>query len=273
MFKEKRGYYIFYLVFLFFLMYIFSPLISLSIMKDGNALSTYITILLPFPISLLIFFPLFYRLTPEDGKGLFKIEGSGFSLYPFFSTFIIFLLFSSISLIAEDGLMVNDERPSLILAYFLVTLFLVFFQAVSEELMYRILIYRAVGSKRFAVVLSSLFFMLMHLGNNEFTSSDQKWLMLIYYFLSGLFLMALALISNGFEAPIAFHYANNIFALGIENQKGDGASIPTEAIFLNQSNLDIARSLLILSGIFAIAFLNLALWRKRENGKEKEKER
>ena len=85
--------------------------------------------------------------------------------------------------------------------------------------------------------------------------------------------MALAIISNGFEAPIAFHYANNIFALGIENQKGDGASIPTEAIFLNQSNLDIARSLLILSGIFAIAFLNLALWRKRENGKEKEKER
>ena len=113
------------------------------------------------------------------------------------------------------------------------------------------------------LILSSVLFTIMHLGNADFSGADEKWIVLLYYFISSLTLMALGIITGGFESSIGFHYANNLFVAVIENKEKTKASLPSEAIFISDGNLDMARSLLILIVISIITLFCALLWRRK----------
>ena len=172
------------------------------------------------------------------------------------------------NLLFMDDMKVNESGIAVVLSYASASLVLIFFQVLSEELLFRALVYRIFifdgkYSNVVTLILSSVLFTIMHLGNADFSCADEKWIVLLYYFISSLTLMTLGIITGGFESSIGFHYANNLFVAVIENKEKMKASLPSEAIFISDGNLDMARSLLILIVISIITLFCALLWRRK----------
>ena len=95
----------------------------------------------------------------------------------------------------------------------LLSLLFIPFQAGFEEYFFRGYFLQGVSilSKRrwVPLVLSSLFFGLVHIANPEV--SQMGYGFLVFYICSGLFLGIITLMDNGLELALGFHIANNIF--------------------------------------------------------------
>ncbi|MGP9536984.1 CPBP family intramembrane glutamic endopeptidase [Brachybacterium sp. AOP43-C2-M15] len=120
------------------------------------------------------------------------------------------------------------------------------FQAAGEELMFRGALMPVLASwvraVKPALVLgmigSSILFGLVHM-------SVDPWL-LSYYIVFGLSMAAMALISKGLEAPIAFHVANNVILMAVG------------ALFAGGGGLEIDRSV-GMGGPFMLVFIAVDL--------------
>ena len=125
------------------------------------------------------------------------------------------------------------------------------FQTTLEELLFRGYLMQGLkaklGSNFFAVLISGVFFGLMHIGNPEIEAIGYH--VLSYYIIIGIFLGCLAVFDNGLELSIGFHAANNIFAaLMVSN---DWQVFQTDALFLDYSAPEFSLNMLLVS----IAFL------------------
>ena len=265
--RKKKNYLISFIIF-FFLLYFPTPLIAVLFLGDKYTLPGYVCILSPYAISTLVFSLILKKLTGKGIRETLLIGREELETAPFFCSFIPFLAISSLSLLFMDDMKVNESGIAVILSYASASLVLIFFQVLSEELLFRALVYRIFifdgkYSNVVTLILSSVLFTIMHLGNADFSGADEKWIVLLYYFISSLTLMALGIITGGFESSIGFHYANNLFVAVIENKEKTKASLPSEAIFISDGNLDMARSLLILIVISIITLFCALLWRRK----------
>lgn len=178
----------------------------------------------------------------------------------FFQVFGIYILLLSLFSLIEFKTIVLDRTPfSKRMLILLPILLLTPMQALSEELLFRALPARLVYQYSFPknifsslpiIFASGFLFLLPHLNNPEVKLSVFS---IIYYFLWGALAMALGIYTDGFEAPIAMHIANNLYIALIVNYSE--SSMPTHAIFINKATK--ASSIIVLETIlvFLIIFL------------------
>ncbi|MGV3631337.1 MAG: CPBP family intramembrane glutamic endopeptidase [Bacteroidota bacterium] len=150
------------------------------------------------------------------GRGLAVITSSvSFrwkrALLSFFAWLLVLFAFLLFQLLGESGIKWNYERsfwPLLTFSLILVTL-----QTAFEEIFFRGYLLKFVFSSSYkwvSILLTSLLFGLMHLGNPEIGLLGK--IVLVYYIGTGIFLALMAVLDRGLELSIGFHAANNLFA-------------------------------------------------------------
>jgi membrane protease YdiL (CAAX protease family) len=119
-----------------------------------------------------------------------------------------------------------------------------------EELVFRGLLIQLFG-KVFSrgitiVLLSSLLFMAMHLGNPEISAAG--WFAISFYFFSGVFTSVIVMMDDGLELPWGFHSANNFF--GILILTNDWQVIQSDALFLDKSDPSLGWDMIVTLGVY-----------------------
>jgi membrane protease YdiL (CAAX protease family) len=147
------------------------------------------------------------------------------------------------------------------LPFVIPVLLLVPIQTSSEELLFRGYLLQAFGLKirNWLVLcfLSGLFFALPHAGNPEV--SVNFWLVMAYYFSTGMFLAFITLKDQRLELALGVHAANNIFTSLFANYKV--SVLPTPALFTIQT-LDATFAL--AAYLLSIVVFWLVFFRKKE---------
>ncbi len=169
--------------------------------------------------------------------------------------FIILLLTTCIQIFFSEEIIWNLQWhrfiPLLIISFVMIP-----FQTTLEELLFRGYLMPGLktkfGSNILAVLISGVFFGLMHIGNPEIEAIGYH--VLSYYIIIGIFLGCLAVFDNGLELSIGFHAANNIFAALIVSN--DWQVFQTDALFLDYSAPEFSLNMLLVS----IAFLILLVF-------------
>ncbi len=108
---------------------------------------------------------------------------------------------------------INNTSSSLI-SLALVSFLLIPFQAAFEEILFRGYLMQGFAmltrSRWMAIIITSLFFALMH-GLNPEVRAYGFWVMMPQYFLFGLIFAIMSMIDGGIEIAIGAHAANNAF--------------------------------------------------------------
>ena len=130
---------------------------------------------------------------------------------------------------------------------FLLVVLLTPLQCLSEELLFRTMLWRLFqGTATRNVVrnsISGVLFTLAHLANSEVSLSLQGSLVLAYYFFTGFLFMEITSQSRGTEATIGAHIGNNLFLALFVNYTG--SSLESLALFV-QDKVYIQADLLLL---------------------------
>ncbi|GEM_PF-1628792 len=189
--------------------------------------------------------------------------------YSFFVAFIYLAFLAIFSLMQIKGISVDATPFSDKLKLVVPILILTPMQALSEEILFRALPARLVFNDRLEkntlksnllIILSGVLFLIPHLKNPEVSSSFL--FSSLYYFTWGSLAMALSLWTDGFEAPVAMHIANNLYIALIVNYSG--SSMPTHALFINNRELSPISSLIEACIVFIAIFLFSRIMEKRE---------
>ena len=173
----------------------------------------------------------------------------------FFLVFTILVLTTCIQIFFSEEIIWNLQWRRFI-PLVIISLVMIPFQTTLEELLFRGYLMQGLktkfGSNILAVLISGVFFGLMHMGNPEIEAIGYH--VLSYYIIIGIFLGCLAVFDNGLELSIGFHAANNIFAALIVSN--DWQVFQTDALFLDYSAPEFSLNMLLVS----IAFLILLVF-------------
>ena len=182
-----------------------------------------------------------------------------FSLPLFFvflcSSFVFLSVFSLL-----EGAKVNPEpMGDKIISLFFSLLFIPI-QITVEEYIFRIIPFMAVGLDRLEKksnrallsLVSGLLFTLPHLLNREVWAEGGYWAV-IHYFLWGTMVMAGAIITKGFEFPLAMHLSNNLVVSIVANYKG--SSLSSKSFFILESETSSPRAIMSFLLLFALEYL------------------
>jgi uncharacterized protein len=188
-----------------------------------------------------------------------------FSLTKFIFAFtiwgLILLLIFIINYIINPSLFVFRFNINQFILLFIISIIFVSLQTLFEELLFRSLLFQAFGtifkSKVLIVLISSLFFTLLHLNNPEIQVLGKK--ILIYFFITGVFLGIITVLDNGIELSFGFHAVNNLF--GTIFLTNDWQVFKTKALFLDISSPKINWEIWIILVILypALIFLYLKI--------------
>ena len=178
--------------------------------------------------------------------------------------FIILLLTTCIQIFFSEEIIWNLQWPRFI-PLLIISFVMIPFQTTLEELLFRGYLMPGLktmfGSNILAVLISGVFFGLMHMGNPEIEAIGYH--VLSYYIIIGIFLGCLAVFDNGLELSIGFHAANNIFAALIVSN--DWQVFQTDALFLDYSAPEFSLNMLLVSTAFLILlvfiFKRIYRWR------------
>lgn len=181
-------------------------------------------------------------------------------------SFCVWLLVLLAYLLAELLLGKNSIRwnysasfwPLLVFSLVLVTL-----QTAFEEVFFRSYLLKYVfpsGNKWIPILMTSLLFGLMHLGNPEVGLLGK--IVLVYYVGTGIFLALMAILDRGLELSLGFHAANNLFATLILTNNWQ--VFQTDAIFKDYSqpavSYEVWVNLLILFPVLIFIYAKIFKW-------------
>jgi len=143
---------------------------------------------------------------------------------------IIVLTLAIQYLLAPKSLVLNfDLQPFLILC--VLAIFMIPIQTSFEEYAFRGYLMQGLGvlskTKWFPLLVTSLLFGLMHIGNPEIEKIGK--MVLIYYIGTGLFLGVITLMDDGIELCLGFHAANNLVTALLVS--ADWTAFQTHSIF------------------------------------------
>ena len=156
----------------------------------------------------------------------------------FFSSAVISIgVYILFSLFSMDRIRVLETEWQTRVLLLIPVLILTPLQAFSEEILFRVIPYHAVirngrtGIVRISIyaLISALIFALPHIPNNEIQQAS-SYLPLLYYFLWGFLAAITAVLSGGFEVPIAMHVTNNLYIVLAVNY--EGSSLPSLPLFM-----------------------------------------
>lgn len=133
------------------------------------------------------------------------------------------------------------------------------FQTLFEEWVFRGFLmrgmYQIIRSPLAALLASSLFFGLLHMGNSEVSEFGAGY-MFVYYMAQALIMGALVLLFDGLELAWAYHLANNLYVSLLVTLPG--SSLRTPALWISTPP-DPLKMLLLSSSISLIVALTLML--------------
>ena len=182
----------------------------------------------------------------------------------FFLVFTILVLTTFIQIFFSEEIIWNLQWRRFI-PLLIISLVMIPFQTTLEELLFRGYLMQGLktkfGSNILAVLISGVFFGLMHMGNPEIEAIGYH--VLSYYIIIGIFLGCLVVFDNGLELSIGFHAANNIFAALIVSN--DWQVFQTDALFLDYSAPEFSLNMLLVSiaFLFVLVFIFKRIYRWR----------
>jgi len=182
----------------------------------------------------------------------------------FFLVFTILVLTTCIQIFFSEEIIWNLQWRRFI-PLVIISLVMIPFQTTLEELLFRGYLMQGLktkfGSNILAVLISGVFFGLMHMGNPEIEAIGYH--VLSYYIIIGIFLGCLVVFDNGLELSIGFHAANNIFAALIVSN--DWQVFQTDALFLDYSAPEFSLNMLLVSiaFLFVLVFIFKRIYRWR----------
>ena len=156
---------------------------------------------------------------------------------------IIAALFTTIGHLSGLSPIKATFDPSRFFVFALASLLFIPLQSATEEIIVRGYMNQGLGqyinSPWIVFIITSLFFMALHLSNPESTSSAQKGalmhiLTMSSYFSFGFLLCVLVYFEGGLETAIGVHVANNLFAAIFVNY--EGSVLPTPSMFIASQN-------------------------------------
>ena len=177
----------------------------------------------------------------------------------------VMLLMLFLSVFNSDEIVLNFEIEKFIPLFF-ISVLLIPIQTTTEELLFRGYfaqgIHPYIKKGALTIIITSIFFALMHAFNPEVQKLGNT--LLIYYFLTGLFLGIITLMDDGLELAIGYHAANNFFtAILISN---DWQAFQTDAVFMDYSEpsftWDAFVTLLIIQPLMILLFSKMYKWKK-----------
>jgi len=133
--------------------------------------------------------------------------------------------------------------PSRFFGFAIASLLFIPLQSATEEIVVRGYMNQGLGqyikSPWIVFIITSLFFMALHLANPESTSSAEKGflmhaLTMSSYFSFGYLLCILVYFEGGLETAIGVHVANNLFAAIFVNY--EGSVLPTPSVYIATIN-------------------------------------
>ncbi|MDG1841793.1 MAG: CPBP family intramembrane metalloprotease [Crocinitomicaceae bacterium] len=202
----------------------------------------------------------FLSLFTASSKFRWKRSFSAFTIWGAVMLIMLFL-----SVFNSDEIVLNFDIDKFIPLFF-ISVLLIPIQTTTEELLFRG--YFAQGIHPFikkgalTIIITSICFALMHAFNPEVQKLGNT--LLIYYFLTGIFLGIITLMDNGLELAIGYHAANNFFtAILISN---DWQAFQTDAVFMDYSEpsftWDAFATLLIIQPLMLLLFSKMYKWKK-----------
>ena len=138
---------------------------------------------------------------------------------------------------------------------FIYIFFLLFFHVIIEEILFRWTIYKFlykllgdIEKKSIRITLASfvqaILFSLLHFKNNEVIKANNKFFILLIYFIAGLFFSYLYISSDSIVIPISLHFLNNLLSTFVFSSLDSSFSI---SIFYINIHADDIRMILITS--------------------------
>lgn len=140
------------------------------------------------------------------------------------------------------------------------------FQTLLEELIFRFIplcVYNQITKrlvknktqvktlKLIFIIAPSLLFSLLHIKNSEVLNNPNGYLVLIIYFIAGVYYMGLTISENSIYSAWSVHYINNIFAFAIVSSLS--SSSPFNALYvciIKEDNILFMLSSLLFSIVF-----------------------
>lgn len=153
----------------------------------------------------------------------------------FFAFGIWFLICLLTFFITKNELVSDNFQLEKFLPLFFVAVVILFIQCTAEELVFRSFLLKWLGGRTsnglIQVIITGIIFGYLHASNPEVDAIGNK--VLIYYIGTGIFLGLIAVIDDGLELTIGFHFANNLFAALIVTS--DWQVFQTDAVFLDMN--------------------------------------
>ena len=243
-------------------LFIIAPITVVLIMPEsGSILLNYIMVNGPFIILFLFLFLLSEPIMHRPLKKIMEME------VPFRKNLFLSISMLSVavyivfSLIRHEATRINDTGWNTRLMLLLPVLIITPIQALSEEIVFRMLPYRiAFGDGKPCrlsaampyILISSIVFMLPHLPNAEVRTAS-SFIPIIYYFLWGSGAALLSVLTGGFEAAAAMHITNNLYIALIVNY--EGSSLPSASVFLTEMNPDSPMVIIETIALFAVLLI------------------
>ena len=178
----------------------------------------------------------------------------------FFLLFVVLSVTTGFQIFATESFQWNFH-PDKFIFLLIIAVIMIPIQTTIEELLFRGYLMQGLKTKlssgKYAVVLSGIFFGLIHFWNPEIEAIGYH--VLIYYVGTGVFLGCLALFDNGLELSVGYHAANNIFAaLFVSN---DWQVFQTDALYIDHAPPGLSWLSLIFGLLIFVAML--LFFRKR----------
>ena len=141
----------------------------------------------------------------------------------------------------------------------------IFFRALPARFAYGDTLPKTIKKSIPLVIISGAIFLMPHLLNVEVQDNPIPFTSCLYYFLRGASAMALSLYTDGFEAPVAMHTANNLYIALLVNK--ESSSMPTHALFVDSSPYYSNWFSLIELIVFFLAVFTLSYFLKKHKSK------
>jgi membrane protease YdiL (CAAX protease family) len=197
----------------------------------------------------------------------FFTSDASFRWKRFFTTFflwwVIMTLFLVISFQTSSDLKWNfnwsNFWPLLLISFAMIPI-----QTTAEELFFRGYLakafYQKTGSVLHTILITSILFASMHAFNPEVDTLGYG--ILVYYFVTAVFLAIMTAMDNGMELSMGYHAANNVFtAIMITN---NWQAFQTDAVFIDTSTpifgIDSILTLVIVQPLFLLLLSKIYKW-------------
>lgn len=255
---------------LFFLGYMACPtiliLIQMWLQQHGKTIDSYTVMLVPYILTII----LFSLLLRVSGSGLGKelAPAGGFFRWRMFSySFVIMIAFQLVMLVLPlQTKTVNGADNGLLIRSAAIALASIPFQTLFEEILYRLLPLHLVGNGRIvrgsksiaAIIVSSAIFTLMHMNNPEIT--EYGYVLVFYYFLSGVVLGAFMTATGGIEMSWAYHLGINLYGAIVAS--AEGGVLQNRTFFILESNHAVAQSFIFLILSSLVMMYLICKWKK-----------